>query len=415
MVILWAALIAAAPFARAQGAQDGEALMAAGNELLEAGKFSAAAQQFSRAMRSDTLSNEQIARALYLRGVAFKNGGKPAQAIADLDSALWLRGLSNKDLARAYLARGEAYQQVGMTDRAGADLRRAKEVDPKAAPLVARAAPEPDTAPSEAVATRVETATRQSASSSRQDNGLLRAQLPGFPNLEDDRPFRQPPPESEKPQQIANFQTEVKPETRPEPKPRSAPGFRTSIAPDEKRAAPPPPRPAPVAQAQPAAPSQWSTSVSGEKQEEETGGVRRSVSNFFGGLWGGDDKDESNQPAVAAPAPQTAQGWAQATRVASSGNAPAAAPPPVSSGSGGYRIQLASLRSEEEAQAAWQRISAQHNALLAGHPHYIEKTTVGNLGTFYRIQIGPFADKAQSAQLCKTLQNSGVDCFLVTR
>jgi len=413
---LWAAL-AFAPMAHAQGEQDGEALIATGNELLEGGKFSAAAQQFSRAMRSDTLSNAQIARALYLRGVALKGDGKPAQAIADLDSALWLQGLSSKDLARAYLARGEAYQQVGMGDLAGADLQRAKEVDPNAAPVVARAAPAADSTVG-AFSTQVQSQTQESASRARPDATSLRAQLPGFPNVEDERPFRQPTPPQpaeEKQEQVASFQTEVKSDARPEPKTQPVPGFRTSIMPEENRTAAPPPRPAPAAQPAPppaAAPSQWSTSVSDEKKEESSG-VRSSVSNFFSGIWGGDKKEEAAGQPAAAPEQPSSQSWSQSTQVASAEGAPS--PRAAASGSGGYKIQLASLRTEEEAQAAWQQISSRHGSLLAGHPHAIEKTTVGNLGTFYRIQIGPFADKSQSAQLCKSLQSSGVNCFVVAR
>jgi hypothetical protein len=39
---------------------------------------------------------------------------------------------------------------------------------------------------------------------------------------------------------------------------------------------------------------------------------------------------------------------------------------------------------------------------------------MGNLGTFYRLQIGPFPDKAESLKVCNALKRSGVDCFLVT-
>ena len=34
---------------------------------------------------------------------------------------------------------------------------------------------------------------------------------------------------------------------------------------------------------------------------------------------------------------------------------------------------------------------------------------MGNLGTFYRLQIGPFPDKAESLKLCNALKRSGVD------
>jgi hypothetical protein len=81
-------------------------------------------------------------------------------------------------------------------------------------------------------------------------------------------------------------------------------------------------------------------------------------------------------------------------------------------GASGYRLQLTPTRSEDEAKQLWQTVSAQ-NPNLAGSSHRIERTTMGDLGTFYRLQIGPFQDKAESTKLCNALKRSGVDCFLV--
>jgi cell division septation protein DedD len=86
---------------------------------------------------------------------------------------------------------------------------------------------------------------------------------------------------------------------------------------------------------------------------------------------------------------------------------------PVPSGGGGnYLLQLSPTRSEAEASALWKQV-AKKNAQLAGLQPRIEKTDMGNLGTFYRLQIGPFPDKAESLKLCNALKRSGVDCFLV--
>ena len=54
------------------------------------------------------------------------------------------------------------------------------------------------------------------------------------------------------------------------------------------------------------------------------------------------------------------------------------------------------------------------NQQVAGLTPSIEKTDMGDLGTFYRLQIGPFPDKAESLKVCSALKRSGVDCFLVT-
>ena len=86
---------------------------------------------------------------------------------------------------------------------------------------------------------------------------------------------------------------------------------------------------------------------------------------------------------------------------------------PVPSGGGGnYLLQLSPTRSEAEASALWKIVIKQNQQLASLQPR-VEKTDMGNLGTFYRLQIGPFPDKAESLKLCNALKRSGVDCFLV--
>ena len=79
---------------------------------------------------------------------------------------------------------------------------------------------------------------------------------------------------------------------------------------------------------------------------------------------------------------------------------------------GGYLLQLSPTRSPDEAKALWKQV-AKANSQLASLQPRIERTDMGNLGTFYRLQIGPFPDKAESLKVCNTLKRSGVDCFLV--
>ena len=82
--------------------------------------------------------------------------------------------------------------------------------------------------------------------------------------------------------------------------------------------------------------------------------------------------------------------------------------------SGSYTLQLTASRSQEEAQALYNKVAKQNPALASKQPD-IQKTDLGGFGTFYRLQIGPFPDKAESLKLCNALKRSGVDCFLVTR
>ena len=36
---------------------------------------------------------------------------------------------------------------------------------------------------------------------------------------------------------------------------------------------------------------------------------------------------------------------------------------------------------------------------------------LGNMGTFYVVRVGPFADERASEHFCGKLQKAGVDCF----
>ncbi len=390
-------------------AQDGETLLVAGSNSLSKGEYRAAARQLTQAMRAGNLSTGQIAKALYLRGVAQRNMDKPAQAIADLTSALWLQGLSKGDLAQAYLNRGLAYQAVGMNDPARADQSRARELDPKA--RVAGAATTSEPGPSiGAFQTEVETARRAPSSKP----------VPDFTTQVARAPVKEAKPGPRIP--ASSFETEVRTAARdPEP----VPAFRTSILPDEQ-AAKPASRPAPRPAQGQAVDPQWSTSVAadqtkqaGAKSEKpaKSGGL---ISGWWRSATGGGDEKEKQAEQKKSPPAATGQ-WSQTTQVTRSGpasqpGAPVTVPAPGAGGAGrSYRVQLAAVRSEDEAQSTWSRLSAKHGPLLAGREPLIERTDLGGLGIFYRIQIGPFADKKESAQLCNTFKRSGIDCFLVAR
>ncbi len=408
----------------AQAARNGAQLLSAGAEALGGGQYKQAARTLTQAMRSDTLSAAQIAKALYLRGVAQRNLDKPAHAISDLTSALWLQGLSKQELAQAHLNRGLAYEAVGMNDLAREDSRRAREIDPNSKAVAVASAKRSPAAT--AFDTRVEAAVRKPKS----------ARVPGFQTQVTRESARTP-----KPAPVPSFQTQVTRESVRKPKPaplpdfqtqvRTAarevdpvPAFRTSIVPEEQKKARQQPAPS------------WTTAVADDKAKAaEASGENKpkgTVTGYLGGLWRRATGDDDNEKQPAEPAaqretpPAASSQWSQTTTVDTSAARPAATParaplPPVEPAPApagtakSYRIQLAAVRSEDEAQSTWKRLAAKHRGLLGQRQPLIEKTDVGSLGTFYRIQIGPFADKKESAQLCSRFKSSGVDCFLVAR
>jgi sporulation related protein len=102
--------------------------------------------------------------------------------------------------------------------------------------------------------------------------------------------------------------------------------------------------------------------------------------------------------------------WFSKSAEAEAPAAPAAAPAVAG---GGFRLQLATSRSEQEAQALWKKVSSENQTVAGAQPE-IEKVDIGNFGTFYSLKIGPFPDKAESLKVCNALKRNGVDCSLAT-
>jgi cell division septation protein DedD len=117
-----------------------------------------------------------------------------------------------------------------------------------------------------------------------------------------------------------------------------------------------------------------------------------------------------------APPPQTAQ-------VPAAGKPVALAPPtPVhpttpaattSAATGPLRVQIAATKDEASARAEFARLQKAHADLLGNLSATLVKADLGDKGTFYRIQAGPIADKAQADKLCAQLKPLGIGCIVV--
>jgi cell division septation protein DedD len=88
-------------------------------KLIESGKADAAVQSLSATLSAGNLPPGLMARALYYRGVAYRQQQKPGQAIADLTQALWIKGgLSETDRGAALSQRSGAYADAGLAEPA---------------------------------------------------------------------------------------------------------------------------------------------------------------------------------------------------------------------------------------------------------------------------------------------------------
>ncbi len=108
----------AAPPATKRDPAAAQAAVEAGAKLLETGKTDQAVATLSSAISGGNLPPGVMAKALYLRGAAYRKQSKPALAISDLTSALWLKGgLSETDRSDATQQRTAAYSEAGLGEQ----------------------------------------------------------------------------------------------------------------------------------------------------------------------------------------------------------------------------------------------------------------------------------------------------------
>lgn len=81
----------------------------------------------------------------------------------------------------------------------------------------------------------------------------------------------------------------------------------------------------------------------------------------------------------------------------------------------GPRIQLASLRSADQAAKEWKRLQEAHPAILAGLDFHVEEADLGERGVFYRVQAGPFQSRSEALASCDALKQLSVACIVAGR
>lgn len=80
---------------------------------------------------------------------------------------------------------------------------------------------------------------------------------------------------------------------------------------------------------------------------------------------------------------------------------------------GVYRVQVASLKSQNQAEAAWKEQVQRYPELLSDLSLTVQRAVLAGKGTYYRVQIGSFSDRAAADSLCRKLKSRGQDCLVV--
>jgi cell division septation protein DedD len=83
-------------------------------------------------------------------------------------------------------------------------------------------------------------------------------------------------------------------------------------------------------------------------------------------------------------------------------------PPALDSG---YVVQVASVRSETGAQAAFRELQAKYPQ-LGSRQAIIRPVDLGAAGTYYRALVGPFTSAKEATRLCRSLKGAGADCII---
>ncbi|HSH62778.1 SPOR domain-containing protein [Methyloceanibacter sp.] len=339
-------------------AQDG---LKSGAASLSAGKYEAAVRQLSAAINSSGTSTGQAAKALYLRGVAYRKLGQPGRAVSDLGAAIWL-GLPADDRVKALVNRGLAYKAAGLGSQAEAEFSQARKLggSGEVASLIEQ---DGGAGASTASIAAFETAVQA------EDDGPSAASVavaePGRTRTAATAP--------------GSWDTSVSSGTQ---QPSSGSNRLTrwwgSVTGSDS---PPPAPPAVAAAPKAAAPTTgWAATTDGA--------------------------------ATASDAGERGSGWRLFSRSAEADPTPAPAPAATRASSGGsYRLQFGSTKSEAEANALWKKVSRENQHMAALQPR-ITKSEIGSFGTFYHLTVGPFRDKAETLKTCNALKRRGVDCFL---
>jgi hypothetical protein len=92
---------------------------------------------------------------------------------------------------------------------------------------------------------------------------------------------------------------------------------------------------------------------------------------------------------------------------------PAAAPPTnVTRTTGGYLVQIASQKTEAEAQASYRAAQAKYGNLIGAMTPIIKRADLGDKGVYYRAMVGPFQSSDEATKFCSNLRVAGGNCVV---
>ena len=84
----------------------------------------------------------------------------------------------------------------------------------------------------------------------------------------------------------------------------------------------------------------------------------------------------------------------------------------ISGPTGGWRVQVASVKNEDVAKSTWARLQSAHGDVMANLRMQAVRVDLGEKGVWYRVQAGPL-DEKQAQNVCSALKSRKADCVMV--
>lgn len=78
-----------------------------------------------------------------------------------------------------------------------------------------------------------------------------------------------------------------------------------------------------------------------------------------------------------------------------------------------FRVQVAAIKTKDGAEATWTKLQKKYPQLLGALNMMVVEVDKGSDGKFYRIQAGPFADRAAAVDTCVALKAADQGCLVV--
>jgi hypothetical protein len=120
----------------------------------------------------------------------------------------------------------------------------------------------------------------------------------------------------------------------------------------------------------------------------------------------------ATSPTPAAPAAPTVQSTDVKPGKTETGPSIASLIDNMSGPTSGWRVQVASVKSEDVAKSTWARLQTANGDVMANLRMQAVRVDLGDKGVWYRVQAGPL-DEKQAQNVCATLKTRKADCVPV--